>query len=401
MSALPLADLASLREEWLTRLDAELPAARALRERIHADPHLSGDEEATATLLEDALEVPMQRIAQTGRIGRTGPAEGPSVMLRAEMDGLPVEEATGAPYASTNGAMHACGHDVHMAALVAAVRAARGLDLPVGLVPLLQPREESAPHGGYDVVSSGMLDEHRVGVSVGAHVHAAVPLGAVATGGGVVNAAADSFRLDCRGEGGHGAYPHTGNDVMAAVATTAMGLQDVVRKVADPMRPVVVTVGHLSAGPPADNVLPEDGVVMGTLRTVDADDRRRVQEAITLHATRVAEAFGVHCRASHTRGMPVLANDPTLVGFTDRWLLDSGIRPAEPMRSMGADDFSFYTDRMPGLMAFVGVRPPDVTDAVGLHDARFLPPAEVIGTMARTLVAGYLGGVQVLAARPE
>ncbi|MFC0359207.1 amidohydrolase [Kytococcus schroeteri] len=397
MPALPLADLAALREAWLTNLTAELPAARNLRERIHAAPHLSGDEEATALLLEDALDLRMERIAQTGRIGRIGPAGGPSVMLRAEMDALPVEEATGAPYASTNGAMHACGHDVHMAALVACVRAARGLDLPVGLVPLLQPREEAPPHGAYDVVSSGVLDEHQVGVSVGAHVHAAVPLGSVSTGGGVVNAAADSFHITVHGSGGHGAYPHTGNDVMAAVATIALGLQDVVRKVVNPMRPVVLTVGHLEAGPDADNVLPEDGRIRGTLRTVDADDRARVQDAVRLHALRIAEAFGVRAEVSHTRGMPVLANDERLVGFTDRWLMESGIRAAEPMRSMGADDFSFFTDRMPGLMAFVGTRPLDGEGGPGLHDARFLPPAEVIGTMARTLVAGYLGGVQVLA----
>lgn len=398
MAALPLADLAALREAWLSNLTAELTVARGVREQVHADPCLSGDEEPTADLVADALEIPMQRIAGTGRIGRIGPQTGPAVMLRAEMDALPIEEATGAPFASTNGAMHACGHDVHMAALVAVVRAARGLDLPVGLVPLLQPREESAPHGGFDVVSSGLLDDHEVGVSVGAHVHANVPLGSVATGGGVVNAAADSFSLTLEGAGGHGAYPHHGNDVMAATATTALGLQDVVRKTIDPMHPVTLTVGHLSAGPPADNVLPGDGRILGTLRTVNAEDRQRMQDAIRLHASRTAEAFGVTCEVVHTRGMPVLANDEALVGFTDRWLLESGIRPAEPMRSMGADDFSFYTDRMPGLMAFVGVRPPDVTDAVGLHDARFLPPPEVIGTMARTLIAGYLGGVQVLAA---
>ncbi len=398
MSALPLADLAALREAWLTALNDELAGARALREEIHADPHLSGDEEPTASLLESALDLPMQRIATTGRIGRVGPQSGPAIMLRAEMDALPIQEMTGAPYASHNGAMHACGHDVHMAALVAAVRAARGLDLPVGLVPLLQPREESAPHGGFDVVSSGLLDDHQVGVSVGAHVHADVPLGSVATGAGVVNAAADSFSLTFEGDGGHGAYPHHGNDVLAAVAATALGLQDVVRKTIDPMHPVTLTIGHMTAGPPADNVLPGHGVILGTLRTVNADDRQRVQDAIRLHASRTGEAYGVTCEVVHTRGMPVLANDESLVGFTDRWLLESGIRSAEPMRSMGADDFSFYTDRMPGIMAFVGVRPHDVSEAVGLHDARFLPPGEVIGTMARTLIAGYLGGVQVLAA---
>ena len=175
MAALPLADLAALRGAWLSNLTAELTVARGVREQVHADPHLSGDEEPTADLVADALEIPMQRIAGTGRIGRIGPQTGPAVMLRAEMDALPIEEATGAPFASTNGAMHACGHDVHMAALVAVVRAARGLDLPVGLVPLLQPREESAPHGGFDVVSSGLLDDHEVGVSAVSYTHLTLP----------------------------------------------------------------------------------------------------------------------------------------------------------------------------------------------------------------------------------
>ena len=132
--------LEDLRRDWLSALHAELPDAIALRHRLHAQPRLSGDEEDTAATIEHALGISMERLADTGRIGRVGPSEGPSVLLRAELDALPVTEATGAPYAATNGAMHACGHDVHQAALVAVVRACRTLSLPVGLVVLLQPR---------------------------------------------------------------------------------------------------------------------------------------------------------------------------------------------------------------------------------------------------------------------
>ncbi|SNC73474.1 amidohydrolase [Kytococcus aerolatus] len=389
--------LTALREAWVAALEEGLPAAQQVRERVHADPHLSGDEEPTATLLAEAMELDLERIAGTGRIGRLGP-DGPAVMLRAEMDALPLTEQTGAPFAATTGAMHACGHDVHMAALVAVVRAARTLeaDLPVGLVPLLQPREESYPFGAVDVTASGRLEEHRVGVAVGAHVHAGVPLGEVAIGAGVVNAAADSFVVRFRGTGGHGAYPHLGQDVMAAVATTALGLQEVVRRTVDPMRPCVLTVGHLSAGPEADNVLPETGRILGTLRTVDADDRAAVQEAIETLATRTAEAHGVVAEVEQTPAMPVLANDEALVGHMTPWLEELGVPVAAPMRSMGADDFSFYSDRLPAVMAFVGTRREGEDGVVGLHDARFLPPAELVGTVARVMVSGYLAGAQVL-----
>ncbi len=140
-------DLAALAQAWDAALQRELPDAVELRHRLHAAPEVSGVEERTAEVVAAALGGDAEPVAGTGRVLRIGPP-GPAVAVRAELDGLPMTERTGAPWASTNGAMHACGHDVHLAAVVAVTRAARQLRLPAGLVVVLQPREEVGPTGG-------------------------------------------------------------------------------------------------------------------------------------------------------------------------------------------------------------------------------------------------------------
>lgn len=269
------AALAELQERWLARVHAELPAAADLRRRLHAAPELSGEEHATAATVATELELELEVVAGSGRIGRLGPEQGPAVLLRGELDGLPLTEQTGAAFASTNGHMHACGHDVHLAALVAVVRAAKTLDLPVGLVPLLQPREETYPSGALDVVRSDAFDRLQVRAAVGAHVHPSIPFGAVATGEGVVNAAADEIEIRLHGQGGHGAYPHHAVDPVAAASHIVLALPELVRRTVSPMRPATISVGHLQAGEASANVLPGSARILATMRTTDEGDRTR------------------------------------------------------------------------------------------------------------------------------
>lgn len=388
--------LEDLRRDWLSALHAELPDAIALRHRLHAQPRLSGDEEDTAATIEHALGIPMERLADTGRIGRVGPSEGPSVLLRAELDALPVTEATGAPYAATNGAMHACGHDVHQAALVAVVRACRTLSLPVGLVVLLQPREETYPSGARDAVQSGALTRYGVAAAAGAHVHPTVPAGTVATGAGVVNAAADEVEILVTGRGGHGAYPHRAADPIAAAAHIVLALPELVRRTVSPMRPATVSVGHVQSGQPSANVLPDQARILATMRTTDAQDRSDVQDQVRLLASSQAEAFGLASTVTITAGEPVLYNHPALVERMDDWLVRSGIDVTEPMRSLGADDFSFFGEVVPAVMSFVGVTVAGHDEAPELHHPRFLPDDDAILDVATTLVAAYLAGAEII-----
>jgi amidohydrolase len=388
--------LEDLRRDWLSALHAELPDAIALRHRLHAQPRLSGDEEDTAATIEHALGIPMERLADTGRIGRVGPSEGPSVLLRAELDALPVTEATGAPYAATNGAMHACGHDVHQAALVAVVRACRTLSLPVGLVVLLQPREETYPSGARDAVQSGALIRYGVAAAAGAHVHPTVPAGTVATGAGVVNAAADEVEILVTGRGGHGAYPHRAADPIAAAAHIVLALPELVRRTVSPMRPATVSVGHVQSGQPSANVLPDQARILATMRTTDAQDRSDVQDQVRRLASSQAEAFGLASTVTITAGEPVLYNHPALVERMDDWLVRSGIDVTEPMRSLGADDFSFFGEVVPAVMSFVGVTVAGHDEAPELHHPRFLPDDDAILDVATTLVAAYLAGAEII-----
>lgn len=389
--------LARLAELWRAGVAQELPAAAALRRRIHADPWLSGEEEPTARLVAETMDVPTRVVAETGRVARLGPASGPSVALRAELDALPITEATGAPFAARSpGRMHACGHDVHLAALTAVARAGVALDLPVGLTVLLQPREEAYPSGAADIVASGELAEYDVRCAVAAHLHPQVPVGSVAVGASAVNAAADEFEIVLTGQGGHAAYPHQAADVAAPLATIALGLPDHVRRRISPMTPALVSIGTLQAGDGAANVLPATGRILGSLRTTVEADRAGAADAIRRYATAVAAGYGVEAQVQVTRGEPVLANHPLLAAGTREWLSTFGFGDAPAMRSLGADDFSFFAAHCPILMAFVGVQTDTPPPAPTLHDPRFLPPEDAIDAVAQTLIAGYLAGVELI-----
>lgn len=393
----PSPALAQLLERWMAGVEDQLATALELRRAVHASPRLSGDEEETARQVEDALDLPLQRIAETGRIGRIGPAEGASVLLRAELDALPVAEETGADFAATNGAMHACGHDVHLAALVAVIRAARALELPLGLVPFLQPREETYPSGARDAVESGLLDSLGVACAIGAHVHPAVPPGQVATGAGVVNAAADELRITLTGRGGHGAYPHEASDPVAALGHTLLALREIPRRHVSPMRPTTLSVGHISAGAESANVLPTEARVLATLRTTDDADRQVLLRAVQRSVAAQAEVFGVSSEVEVVAGEPVLSNDAQLVAHMDRWLERAGVQPTEPMRSLGADDFSYLGQEVPAVMCFVGVTVEGRAEPLPLHSSAFLPTERAVLDVARAMVCGYLGAVERLA----
>lgn len=190
----------------------ELPGAIALRHRLHADPRLSGDEADTTVEVVRALDAgPGHEVAGTGRVVRIGDL-GPTVALRAELDALPIVESTGVPWTSQGEAMHACGHDVHLAALVAVCRAASRIGVEVPILAVLQPREESSPSGAEDIVRSGVLAEHDVKAIVAAHLQPRLPDGVVAVTPGPVNAATDEFEVTVTGVGGHAGYPHVARD---------------------------------------------------------------------------------------------------------------------------------------------------------------------------------------------
>ncbi|TQS42961.1 M20 metallopeptidase family protein [Cryptosporangium phraense] len=421
--------MTDLATAWRAALAAELPGAVALRHQLHAMPQVSGAEEPTARRVAAAIlagraggdgaadladpdgadgadggdggdgggsrsspgrgasAVRLETIAGTGRLLRIGP-DGPAVGLRAEMDGLPVAEATGAPFAAVNGAMHACGHDVHLAALVAVVRAARRIDLPAGLVAVLQPREEVGPTGAADVVASGRLLDLDVRSLVAAHVQPLVPAGCVTSDPGPVNASVDEIDIVITGRGGHGAYPHLAADPVPALCRTVLAVPEAARAAVDPLHPVVVTIPQL-AGSGAPNVLPGVATASGTVRAMREPDRKLVHDRIGRTVRAIAEAHGCTGEYRIRRGEPALVNDAALAGASASWLRTFGV-PSASFASCGSDDFATYGPQVPILMHFVGTG--EGPEGPMLHDARYLPGDGTVELTALALLAGWLAG---------
>jgi amidohydrolase len=381
-------------------LDIELPGAVELRRRVHAEPELSGEEERTAERASAAIEagatpgaVSVETVADTGRLVRVGSPEGPCIAVRTELDALPLTEHTGSHDAATNGAMHACGHDIHLAAVTALARAAQRVALPVPLLAILQPREERPPSGAREIVAAKVLQEHDVRAVVGAHVQPLLARGVVAATEGAVNASTDEFDIRITGRGGHGGYPHTTRDPVLAISHVIVALQQVVSRRINPLHPAVLTIGSVHAGSAA-NVIPDEAHARGTLRLLDVSDRTAVHEEIRAIATGVAQAYGCRADVLIQDGEPALVNDALLTAATHPWLAELGFEVSEPLRSCGADDFSHYGDVARILMMFVGVdQHPGMPAPPSLHHPTFRPPDEAVRDVALALLAGYVAGL--------
>lgn len=373
----------------LTELEPQLPAAVELRHGLHRAPCLSHCEEATAALVERALSpLAMGRPGGAARAAMVG-REGRPVVVRAELDALPIQEQTGAPFAATNGAMHACGHDVHMAALVALCRAAGrlGEQLPAPLMALFQHSEEAYPSGAEELSRSPLLTDISPLAVVGVHVHPGVDPDAAAADPGTVNAAADSFTIRVHGRGGHAAYPHLLADPVLAISEVVVALQHVVSRRVDPLHNAVLTVARLSAGE-AENVVPEEAVASGTLRTLQREDRRSLRAAVEDIASAVATAHRCTAGVTFVEGEPEVANDAGLTAAFRSLAPRAGLRLAPSLRTCGADDFGYYGALARTLMVFCGAGA--AGENLPLHHPRFLPPDDVVGRVARAQAAAYV-----------
>jgi amidohydrolase len=388
VSAASTADLGELRAALHKALAAELDLAVGLRHELHAAADLSGAEEPTAARAAAALGDPgAPRVAGTGRLVRIGPPGGPCVAVRAELDALPITEQTGAAWASRTGAMHACGHDVHLAALTALGRAARAVEVPVALLAVLQPREETVPSGARDIVASGELAAHYPRAVVGVHLQHQLPAGTVGAAAGTVNAASDEFEIVVTGRGGHAGYPHLAVNPVPALCQAVLALQQITSRYADPTHGVVVSVGAIEAGRAA-NVIPETATARGSLRSLDEADRPRLHQAMAEIVEHTCRGFGCAGTVRIEDGEPALVNDPALTAASWPWVRQAGFTIETDFRSCGADDFSYYARCAPTLMLFVGTH-----DDITLHHPRFLPPDAAVGEVASAMLAGYLAGL--------
>jgi amidohydrolase len=374
----------------LLGIERELPRAVDLRHRLHAHPELAHEEHATAAAVADELPVACATVAHTGRIARVGSVDGAPVAVRAELDGLPIEERTDAPYRAGGGAMHACGHDVHMAALVALVRAAHALGdgLPAPLLAVLQPSEEAYPSGAEQLL--GELARIAPAAIVAAHVHPELPYAQVALDPGTINASCDTVEIVLEGEPSHGAYPHRGRDPILALAHVVVALHAEVGRRIDPLHPAVLTVGVLEGGS-AENVIPARARARAALRAYRPDDRVALRAMVEEVAAGIAAAHGCSARVELTPGEPALANDPGIVSRARELLTDAGLTPAPEWRSCGSDDFAFFGALgVPIAMGFVGLDGAAGFETRPLHHPELLPPDSAVGAVARAQAVLYL-----------
>jgi amidohydrolase len=385
---------------WSKEVRRHLPAMRAWRAGFHQEPELANAEVKTRARIVQALSelhIPSEQYEGfTGVRGViAGDASGPGVALRADMDGLPVTESTGLSFASRfPGRMHACGHDVHMSALLGAAallkRREASLRGPVTL--LFQPAEEEGNVGGaVPFIDRGCLERPTVEFVVGQHVAPEIPLGAIGWKKGPIMAAADHFIIRVQGAGGHAAYPHRGPDSVLAAAEIISGLQALVSRLRDPLDPVVVSVSMIHGGT-RHNILPEEVVMEGTVRTLRSETREMTERALKLRVRHIAASVGAGVKITYEHGYPVTVNSPAatevIVQSLSEEFGDRALRELErPV--MGAEDFSRYLEKRPGTFWFLGV---GVTGhPATLHSPTFAPSDSALVHGAAALVSAVTG----------
>ncbi|MFH9398644.1 M20 family metallopeptidase [Streptomyces sp. NPDC017638] len=369
------------------------PGAIALRRALHRGPEQGLDLPATQRLVLDALDglgldIRTGRALSSVTATLTGAADGPAILLRADMDALPVTEDTGLPFASRGaGLMHACGHDAHMAMLVGAARllAGRRAALPGRVVFMFQPGEEGH-HGARLMIEEGVLEAagDRAGAAFALHVHPNLPAGAVRLRPGPQMAASDLFRVVVRGRGGHASAPHTACDPVPVACEIVLALQTAVTRGVAADDSAVLSVTRLASGTAA-GVIPDTAELSGTLRTLAEPTRRHLHEVIARVAHGVAAAHGATAEATVVPGYPVTANDPGFTGLVHRAAADAlgtGAVEVLPAPQMTAEDFSYVLRAVPGALAFLGACPPGLSphEAPALHSSRMTIDEDVIAT---------------------
>ncbi len=348
----------TLREE----IAAVLPEAIELRHHIHQHPELAFEERATSDLVAERLaawgyEV-HRGLAGTGVVGRLRHGSGPKCLgIRADMDALPIVEATGLPYASRHhGKMHACGHDGHTATLLAAARHLAQTRRFNGTLHLIfQPAEEGGG-GAKRMVDEGLFQKFPCDAVFALHNAPGQPVGTLALRSGPTLASADRVVITIKGRGGHAAMPHYSADPIVAGSSIVMALQSIVARNVDPLQPAVVTVGMFQAGT-VNNVIPGTATLELSVRALDREVRKTLRQRITDIATAHAAGLGCAAEVDYQEGYPVLVNTEAETAFAARVaaeLLGPERVWLDKPAVMGSEDFAFMLEHRPGCYLFLG-----------------------------------------------
>jgi amidohydrolase len=346
------------------------------RREFHRIPEPAYTEEKTSSavaglLSTEGLEL-RTGIARFGVVGLMGTGKpGPTLMIRADMDALPIAAQTGLPFASTHaGAMHACGHDAHMAMVVGAARVLNKIreNLRGSVKFVFQPAEEG-PGGAKPMIDEGVMENPKVDYAVGCHLWPGSPEGTIGLKAGPVMAAMNRFDIRILGSQGHGAMPHLCVDALEVGTQVVNALQRIVSRHMNPMKPCVVTIGSFHAGE-AFNIIPGEASLSGTTRTFDLEVWNSWEERMRKIVQGVCDSMGARFEVAFEFGYPPTINDPSMVDLVRRCAeaVVGSDKVFEPEPTMGGEDMSYYLQKAKGCFYFLGVGRPG---GAPLHNAKF------------------------------
>jgi amidohydrolase len=365
-----------------TDIDEILPGVIADRRHFHENPELAFEEFETAKFVADRLQQLGLEDIKTG-VGGTGvtglikgkKGDGKVVMLRADMDALPIDEENEVDYkSSVAGKMHACGHDAHTAMLlgVARILMDRRDDFKGTVKVLFQPAEEVPPGGAIEMIRDGALEEPHVDACLGLHVASDMPAGQIAVRSGPGSAGSDRFRAIIQGKGGHAARPQSAIDPVVVASQVVLALQTLVSRETDPMESAVVSTTAIQAGD-AFNVIPDTAELRGTVRTLSPDVRDHMSKRLPEVIKGVASALGAEAKVEHILGYPSLQNDEEMANITREAAIEAvgEENVIEGELGMGGEDFSYFSLERPSCFFRCGTRNEERGIVWGHHHPKF------------------------------
>ena len=377
-------------------IDAILPDLIELRRELHAFPELSWVEDRTTDIVAawmDKSGIAYERFEGSGLMAEIGPSDGPIVALRADLDALPIDDTSQDSWRSTvPGVAHACGHDVHVTALIGAsvalAQAHELVPLPVRVRLIFQPAEEVMPGGALKVLAAGALK----GVSriFALHCDPSLDVGQVGIREGAITGASDRIHVTLSGRGGHTSRPHLTEDLTFALGTLLTQLPAVLSRRFDPRAGASMVWGYIRSGNAA-NVIPATGELGGTLRMLDAAAWHEAEHLVRGLISDIIEPYGVRAEVNYVRGVPPVVND-FAVTETLRKAVTAAIGPnavATTAQSLGGEDFAWYVESIPGVMGRLGTRTPD-GPTYDLHQGNLRIDERAIAVGAKVLATAAI-----------
>jgi len=365
------------------RVEAHFNETVLRRQELHRHPELSFQEYQTAAYIKaalDKLSISYISVAGTGVVASITGKKSISedvIILRADIDALPIKELNEIPYKSEHdGVMHACGHDFHTSNLLGVATVLKELEhlFSGRILFLFQPAEERIPGGAQEVLRSGVFGEYedRIKAVLGLHVSPQLDVGEIGICPGKFMASSDEFYIHIKGKGGHAAEPHNAIDPVYIGSQLVSSLQHIISRRSNPAVPSVLTFGHF-IGNGAVNVIPDEVYMEGTFRTMDEQGRKEALEQIEYLIREMPKSFGAEVELTVKNGYPFLYNDPSLSQDVRAYMTE--ILPKENVKDVGiwmaAEDFAYYSHCFPSLFFLVGIRNEQHAPQYGLHNAKF------------------------------